>query len=158
MNKNSTDQLPANCSIACSLNRRHFLHVLAGGMGLAILGGCTQGNSQETAPLPMAVAKDNGWTLSGAAGLSPGQALAFRFPDDSPGLVFLTAQNQWRAISAKCTHAGCTVQWQDGKELLCPCHHSRFDLAGKVLSGPATKPLPLYSAKRQGEDIVIKAA
>jgi ubiquinol-cytochrome c reductase iron-sulfur subunit len=45
-----------------------------------------------------------------------------------------------------CTHVGCPISlWeQQTHQLLCPCHQSTFDLAnnGKVLFGPAARPLP----------------
>ena len=45
-----------------------------------------------------------------------------------------------------CTHVGCTISlWeQQTHHLLCPCHQSTFDLAdnGKVIFGPAARPLP----------------
>lgn len=45
------------------------------------------------------------------------------------------------AMSAICTHLGCTVARADG-ELACPCHASRFTLDGANLTGPASQPLP----------------
>jgi cytochrome b6-f complex iron-sulfur subunit len=45
------------------------------------------------------------------------------------------------ALSAVCTHLGCTVVWR-GEELNCPCHGSRFAVDGANLAGPATRPLP----------------
>lgn len=48
-----------------------------------------------------------------------------------------------RAMSATCTHLGCTVgkaEW--GYQ--CPCHGSKFDSTGRVLAGPAPKPLPWF--------------
>ena len=45
------------------------------------------------------------------------------------------------AISAICTHLGCTVSRQEDGGFFCPCHGSRFDAQGKVLSGPAPRPL-----------------
>ncbi|HKI56782.1 MAG TPA: ubiquinol-cytochrome c reductase iron-sulfur subunit [Trueperaceae bacterium] len=49
--------------------------------------------------------------------------------------------------SGVCTHLCCTVSDWDSKNgwLLCPCHHSQFDPRedGKVMAGPAPRPLPL---------------
>jgi Rieske Fe-S protein len=44
------------------------------------------------------------------------------------------------ALGLVCTHLGCTVT-VTGSGLSCPCHGSRFDRQGKVLKGPADRPL-----------------
>ncbi|GAC1383158.1 MAG: Rieske 2Fe-2S domain-containing protein [Marmoricola sp.] len=50
------------------------------------------------------------------------------------------------AYSKICTHVGCPISlWEhQTHHLLCPCHQSTFDLAdaGKVVFGPAARPLP----------------
>jgi cytochrome b6-f complex iron-sulfur subunit len=48
------------------------------------------------------------------------------------------------AMSAVCTHQGCTVNIGSGA-LPCPCHGSVFDLNGNVQTGPASSPLPHYA-------------
>lgn len=46
----------------------------------------------------------------------------------------------FRALSAVCTHLGCTVR-QEKEVFFCPCHGSYFDINGFVLSGPAPRAL-----------------
>ena len=62
------------------------------------------------------------------------------------------------AVNPRCTHNGCTVKWIAAeKRYECPCHDSDFAADGKVLKGPATKPLVTYNAKIDGTQVVVKA-
>ncbi|MFE9139624.1 Rieske (2Fe-2S) protein [Streptomyces sp. NPDC007355] len=63
------------------------------------------------------------------------------FPEEK--LVLTQPQpGQFKAFSAICTHAGCTVATITSGTINCPCHGSKFHLAdGTVAKGPATRPL-----------------
>jgi len=58
-------------------------------------------------------------------------------------VVFRLPSGELRALSSKCTHAGCNVQFQ-GDSLHCHCHGGVYDLEGKNVSGPPPRPLTPY--------------
>jgi cytochrome b6-f complex iron-sulfur subunit len=83
--------------------------------------------------------------------------------------VFIVRDGKtFRAISAVCTHLGCTVRAEateqrdqadpDGRrqiqvyQFACPCHGSRFLADGSNLSGPAPRPLPAFSLALAPDD------
>lgn len=47
-----------------------------------------------------------------------------------------------------CTHLGCAYHWDEQqKYFLCPCHTSEFSIDGKVIAGPAPRPLDRYVSR-----------
>jgi Rieske Fe-S protein len=70
--------------------------------------------------------------------------------------IYVLAVDQgYAALSPVCTHLGCLVNIQ-GAELVCPCHDSAFDREGRVLRGPAQRPLRRLPAGLTPEgDLVI---
>jgi Rieske Fe-S protein len=53
-----------------------------------------------------------------------------------------TRPNAFDARSAVCPHLGCAVGYdQVAKNYLCPCHDSRFSVAGEKMSGPSERGL-----------------
>ena len=71
-------------------------------------------------------------------------------------IVLQAPDQQLFAFSAKCTHEGCTITYQPAQSVLwCPCHDGRFDLNGRVLSGPPPQPLAKYEARRQPDGSIV---
>ncbi len=70
---------------------------------------------------------------------------------EGPRLFLLREAAGFRALSAVCTHLRCTVggfvppdaQWKE-THARCPCHGSVFAKDGRVLQGPAPRPLDFY--------------
>jgi cytochrome b6-f complex iron-sulfur subunit len=83
--------------------------------------------------------------------------------------VFIFRQkNTFHAISASCTHLGCTVKMQrlnqskkvsvrgreieEQAEFACPCHGSKYYGDGTNYSGPAPRPLDYYKLELSPDD------
>jgi cytochrome b6-f complex iron-sulfur subunit len=65
-------------------------------------------------------------------------------------VVFRDAGGELRALDAKCTHAGCNVNF-GGDKITCHCHGGVYDLSGKNIAGPPPRPLtPLRAFEENG--------
>jgi Rieske Fe-S protein len=72
--------------------------------------------------------------------------------------ILFDRDNEYWALSRKCTHLGCKLNYHEDKDILeCPCHQSRFNVkTGEVIKGPAHKPLTFLPVeKRQDEPIYV---
>ena len=77
-------------------------------------------------------------------------------PVSGQRVIVFQSQDQLFAFGAKCTHEGCTITYLPGQSIMwCPCHDGRFDMNGRVLSGPPPQPLTKYIAKRQLDGSII---
>ncbi|NOT08377.1 MAG: Rieske (2Fe-2S) protein [Gemmatimonadales bacterium] len=61
----------------------------------------------------------------------------------------------YSAVSTRCTHRGCQVE-PAAEHLICPCHGSEYTNTGRVLKGPAQRPLQQFPVEIEGEHIVIE--
>lgn len=60
------------------------------------------------------------------------------------------------AYSPSCTHLGCAYHWDDAtKNFVCPCHTSAFSIDGKVLTGPAPRPLDRFVTRVDNGKLLI---
>ncbi|NJD38756.1 MAG: ubiquinol-cytochrome c reductase iron-sulfur subunit [Geobacter sp.] len=80
-----------------------------------------------------------------------GGALVFR----QERIAIMREGTDYRALSLVCTHLGCTVSVLP-EGMICPCHGSRFDRQGAVLSGPAERPLERLQVEVSGDELVVR--
>lgn len=61
---------------------------------------------------------------------------------------------QFSAYSATCPHQGCAVEFVSPNDgFACPCHGSRFDATGHVLTGPASSDLTAVPVVVEGSEV-----
>jgi menaquinol-cytochrome c reductase iron-sulfur subunit len=141
-------------SESSATDRREFLYKLGTGAGIIALGG--QGAASLRSLVP---------NVSYDAPTTVKLGLANEFPD---GLKFLPDQrlfifregNTFHAVSAVCTHLGCTVRAEALSQpeiqnvggtpmrlthrFACPCHGSTYSGDGVNTGGPAPQPLAWF--------------
>ena len=60
-------------------------------------------------------------------------------------------------FSPICPHLGCRFDWDPStKTFRCPCHGSVYSLDGKVLGGPAPRPLDTLPAKIEKGELYVE--
>jgi cytochrome b6-f complex iron-sulfur subunit len=135
------------------MNRRSFLKLLTGALGLSALGAFAYPLFRFLLPVESA-AKAKSIIL-------PKSGIPVNTTKDlmvglTPAIIINTRDKGFLAFSKVCTHLGCLVKYDKERQLfICPCHAGIFDLEGNVVSGPPPKPLPKFAVKVEGDNIVI---
>src|SRR5574337_2007976 len=131
--------------------RRRLIGIFLGGGLLASLGSFIYPVLRYL--IPPAIAELGGDEIVAAkiADLRPNSAKIFRF-GNRPGLLIMNSDGTYQALSATCTHLGCTVQYRkDLREVWCACHNGFYDLNGRNVSGPPPRPLEVFDVHRRGD-------
>lgn len=88
--------------------------------------------------------------------LTPGSFKIFRF-GRKPGLLIRLADGEYRALSARCTHLDCTVQFQPETErVICACHNGIYDIEGRNVSGPPPSPLERFEVVVKDDRVFVR--
>ncbi|WP_327681654.1 Rieske (2Fe-2S) protein [Kitasatospora sp. NBC_00458] len=140
------DSLPADSP---ATSRRTLLcgaaAVLAAGGTLAVSGCSSSSSDSSAAKTPVDVGP--------ASAVPVGGGTVYR---EKKIVVTQPAEGQYKAFSAKCTHAGCIVDQVKNQKIQCPCHGSLFGITdGAVLDGPAPTPLPEYTVAVEGGNLKV---
>jgi cytochrome b6-f complex iron-sulfur subunit len=135
--------------------RRGFVELLLGGGFLATAAAFIYPVFRYFIPPPVADLGVNEVVAAKAGELKPNSGMIFRF-GSVPGLLIMEADGTYRALSASCTHLGCTVQYRpDLREIWCPCHNGIYNLNGGNVSGPPPRPLTAFDVHVRGEEIYV---
>lgn len=118
--------------------------------------------------LPPRTRRASEWVDAGdASRLQPGTPEEFVFrrnrvdgwkitSEKSSAWLVKTPEQKVVAYGPSCTHLGCAYHWEEGKRyFLCPCHTSAFSLDGKVVLGPAPRPLDQYAVRVENGKMMI---
>ena len=66
------------------------------------------------------------------------------------------ADNGFMALSLRCTHLGCSINWEeDKKRFICPCHASAFEINGNVQNPPAPSALDYFPVTIQSGRVMV---
>jgi len=73
------------------------------------------------------------------------------------GFVLRESETELLVLSSRCTHLGCTINWEDARgEYVCPCHNAQFSPEGEVLGGPPPRPLDRYETNVEDGMLMIR--
>jgi 3-phenylpropionate/trans-cinnamate dioxygenase ferredoxin subunit len=86
--------------------------------------------------------------------------VAARFDVDGHRVCVVRIGDDWYVIGDRCSHADFSLAqgdvWEDEREIECPKHGSTFSLeTGEPRSLPATKPVPVYDVRVDGDDVIV---
>ncbi|MEO8589197.1 MAG: Rieske (2Fe-2S) protein [Flavobacteriales bacterium] len=138
------------------MDRRAFLRSscrgcagLALGVGVLSLSAC--------ASLPMVKVQSDGRTFSvPLSAFAESAHVIARTPKLSYDVLLVALPNgEFRSLYLRCTHQDQPLS-ATATGLHCPSHGSRFGMDGSVEEGPATTPLHLFTAHRNGDVIIVQ--
>lgn len=140
-----------------TISRRSFL----GSSALVVLpvlcGGCTD-DGPPIVDLPPVTGKNIVVPLAQFAALANvggsilGQSAGY--PD--PIVIAHVHDNQFVAADAVCTHMHCFVGYNAlNLTYDCPCHGSTYEVDGRVIGGPAPRPLTTFTVQSDGTNVTI---
>jgi 3-phenylpropionate/trans-cinnamate dioxygenase ferredoxin subunit len=92
------------------------------------------------------------------ADVRPGTAARFDIVGHS--LCVVNVEEHWYVIGDVCSHGNYSLSqgdvWEDDREIECPKHGSVFSLeTGEPQSLPATKSVPVYLVRVEGDDVIV---
>jgi len=94
--------------------------------------------------------------LSSAPSLATIGGVAMIVTSGQSALVSRASDTSYVAVTAICTHQGCTIDRFSGQLYVCSCHGSEFTFGGAVSRGPASSALATFSSQAAGDTLSIR--
>jgi len=143
-------------------SRRGLLRAMGGFAGLIGIG-VLLGSLKLTGPAQQSNQSSATTTTVAGAGsvanvnsLQVGTPVLFEYPAGYPSALVKNQDGSLAAVSMLCTHVCCQCSYDAASKVYyCPCHGSVFDLAGRVVRGPATTDLPTIQLRVDGSGNVF---
>ena len=156
MEKNNSGMKKSNSEN--KINRRKFLISLGNtATGIVVLGGIGVTFEYLTPNVLLEIPKV--FKIGPINSIQPNSVI---FEPEQRTFVVREEQGSFYALSAVCTHLGCTTKWNDigaagnsAAVISCPCHGSLFNKYGEVLQGPAPRTLDKYRVQLEDDKLVI---
>ena len=151
MTGNDADRRPT--ALPTCIGRREFVERSIGAvLSASMLGGCASLVTRTVAPidgaLRLALVHYPELTAEG------GSLKVIPKGASDPIYVLALGNRRFAALSPICTHLGCTVEIEESR-LVCPCHGSNYDREGRVLRGPAARPLTSYRVDLTSDEVLV---
>ena len=155
MNPDIRRKSNADLSAPHSPARRSFLDWLLGTSAVATLGAIVYPILRFMSPAQIVESAEKSVVAAKLSEVPPNSGKIFKF-GNKPGILVHTAQGEFKAFSAVCTHLECIVQYRDDtKQIWCACHNGQYNLSGQNIGGPPPRPLEEFKVNTRGDDVVV---
>lgn len=137
-------------------SRRHFLDTLLGTGVFLWLGSVLYPVARYFVPPAQSGPDVSSVEVARVDELAPGSYVIFRF-GRIPAILIHLKDGSYRALSARCTHLDCTVQFKtDTEQVWCACHNGLYDTEGRNISGPPPKPLEQFEVVVKEDKVFVR--
>jgi cytochrome b6-f complex iron-sulfur subunit len=135
-------------------DRRNILTVIVIGLGALLFSAVIYPVLSFVNPPKRNFRKVNSAVVATEAEILPNTGKVISFNREK--VFILNKDGEYHAMSAICTHLGCTVQWKPDEQLVwCACHNARYDTEGKIISGPQPRSLAPYNLTVQDGNLIL---
>jgi cytochrome b6-f complex iron-sulfur subunit len=148
------------------MERREFCAYTCRVVSVAALGSMVDACSSPTSPdlsgtssVPRATGSVSGGKITVQLSTVPSLAtiggVALIVTSALSVLVSRQSDTAFTAVTAICTHEGCTVDRFMGQTYVCSCHGSEFTVSGAVVHGPASRSLESFPAQLANDTLTV---